>query len=101
MPCGAEFRQSLLQTELLCRCWCTLAEVGGREVEEVDDDEEQRQPKVRSHPQVDEAEQQQVRRHKVRAHVGGRGDVDGVARVQVPVVADLEDEEDKPAGGRC
>jgi hypothetical protein len=34
-----------------------VSEVGEGQVEEVDDDEEQGEPEVRAHPQVDEAEQ--------------------------------------------
>lgn len=48
-----------------------VAEVGEAEVEEVDDEQQLGEPEVRAHPEVDEAEEKQVRGDVVRADVGG------------------------------
>lgn len=73
-----------------------VAEVGKRQIEEIDYEQQLSEPKVRAHPQMDEAEEEEVVRDKVGADVGGGGDVDGVGGVEGVGVDELQDEEDEP-----
>lgn len=76
-----------------------VAEVGGVEVEVIGDEQQLGQHEVRAHPQVDEAEEQQVVQDEVGADVGSGGHVWSVGRVEVPAVADLEDVKSEPVSG--
>lgn len=73
------------------------AEVGERQVEPVEHDEQQGPPEEAAHPQVDEADAEQVVEDEGVRELGGRGDELG-GRVEVVEVGDLEDEGDDPAG---
>ena len=53
-----------------------MAEVGQREVEEIDDEQELGEPEVGADPEVDEAEEQEVVGNVVGADVPCSGDVD-------------------------
>lgn len=71
-----------------------VLEVLGGEVEEVDDEQHLSKPEVAAAPEVNETEPEQVVEDEVRANIGGSLDVDLILRVQVPAVANLEDEQD-------
>lgn len=73
-----------------------VPEVRERQVEEVDDDEQLGKPEVAAHPEMQEAEEEQVRRDVVGADVGGCVHVDGVFGVERPGVDELEEEDDDP-----
>lgn len=75
-----------------------VAEVGEAEIEEVDDEEEERQPVVRAHPQVDKAEEQQVGGDVVGADVGCSDEVGLVGGPEGVGVDKLEGEENDPEG---
>ena len=79
------------------RAWGgAVAEVGEGEVEEVDDDEQLGEPEVGAHPEVDEAEEEEVGGDVMGADVRGGGDVDGVAGVEGVGVDELEEEDEDP-----
>ncbi len=59
-----------------------VAEVGKAQVEEVDDDQELRQPVMAADPQVNEAKEQQVVGYKVAADVGCGIDMIGVGDIE-------------------
>jgi hypothetical protein len=71
-----------------------VAEVGEAEVEEVDDEQQLREPEVRAHPEVDEAEQQEIGGDVVGADVGGGEEVGLVCGPEGVGVDELEGEED-------
>jgi hypothetical protein len=75
-----------------------VTEVGKGQVEEVDDQKKLAQPEVRPDPEVEEAEQQQVRCNVVGANVGRGSGVDGVCAPERAGVDELQDEEDDPGG---
>jgi hypothetical protein len=60
----------------------TVAEVREAQVEEVDDQQQLGEPEVRPHPEVDEAEEQQVGGDVVRADVRGCDQIRGVGGPQ-------------------
>ncbi|KAJ8106087.1 hypothetical protein OPT61_g9774 [Boeremia exigua] len=63
-----------------------VAEVRKAQVEEVDDEQQLGEPEVAAHPQVDEAEEQQVGGDVVRADVCGGDEVGLVRRPEGPGV---------------
>lgn len=73
-----------------------VAEVRKAEIEEIDDDEQERKPEMTAHPEVHEAEEEEIGRDVVGADVGGGGDVGSVRGVEGEGVNELEDEEDEP-----
>ena len=73
-----------------------MPKVGAAQVEEVDYDQQQREPEVAAAPQVDKAEEEEVARDKVAPDVRGCRHVHAVLVVEVVAVAALEDEEDDP-----
>lgn len=73
-----------------------VAEVGEAQVEEVDDEQQLGDPKVAAHPEMDEAEEQEIGRDVVRADVGGGDEVSLVRRPQRPGIDELEGEDDDP-----
>lgn len=73
-----------------------MAEIGKREVEEVDDEQELCEPVVAADKEVDEAEQQQIVGNEVRANVCRGRHVHGVAHVQGVGVGELHGEEEQP-----
>lgn len=73
-----------------------VPEVGERQVEEVDDDEQLGEPEVRADPQVQETEEKEVRRDVVGADVGGCIDVHGIFRIERVGVDELQEKDDNP-----
>jgi hypothetical protein len=71
-----------------------VAEVRKAEVEEVDDEQQLGEPEVRAHPEVDEAEEEQVGGDVVGADVGGGEEVGLVCGPEGVGVDELEGEED-------
>jgi hypothetical protein len=76
-----------------------VLEVLGREVEEVDDEQHLSEPEVAAAPEVDETEEEKVVEDEVRANISGSLDINLVLRVQVPAVANLQDEQDDHVNG--
>lgn len=82
------------------KAWvCWMAEVKGRQIEEVDNQEQLCPPEVRTYEEHDEAELEKVAEDEVGAHTRCSSDEIGVLGEQMPDVADLEDEEDNPVDG--
>lgn len=77
-----------------------VAEVSSAQIEKVDHEQQLGNPEVAAHPEVHEAEEQQVVGDEVRANVGSSIDVDGVGRVQGVGVEQLQNVEHDPVDGR-
>jgi len=73
-----------------------VGEICSREIDEIDDEKELGQPVVGANPEVDEAEEEEVVGDEVGADIGGSSHVGGIVAVEVPDVANLQDEEDEP-----
>lgn len=73
-----------------------VPEIGGAEIEEVDDNDEQGKPEEGTGPEMDKGEDQQVVHNEVASHVGGGRDIGCLGRVQVPGVAELEEVQNDP-----
>ena len=58
-----------------------VTEISRREIEEIDDEQNFRDPEVASDPQHDEAEEHEIAGDEVRADVGGGRHVDAVGGV--------------------
>lgn len=81
------------------RAW--VAEVAKREVEEVDDDQEESDPEVAADPEVDKSEDEEVRCDEMGRNVAGSGKVElGGGLVEGEEVVHLEDEDDDPVYAR-
>jgi hypothetical protein len=76
-----------------------MPEVRKAQIEKVHNKHEFGDPKVAARPEMDEAEEQQIRRDVVGADVGGGRHVDAVGGVEGPCVDELEDEQDDPVEG--
>lgn len=70
-----------------------VAEVCQGQIGEVDHEEQLGKPEVRAHPEVDEAEEEQIVGDVVAAYVASGGDVSAVGGVERPCVDELKDEE--------
>lgn len=77
------------------RC-SAMAEIGSGKVEEVDDDEQLGEPEVAAHPEMHEAEEEEVVGDEVAADVCGSGGEDSIGCVECVRVVELEDEENDP-----
>lgn len=77
---------------------CVVAEVQGRQIEEVDDEHDLGPDEVRADKEHDEGKVEEVVDDEVAADAGGVVNGFGGAREEVRDVAELEDEEDDPGG---
>lgn len=73
-----------------------MTEIGKRQVEEVDDNQQLSQPEMIADPEMDETKEEKVGSDVVRANVGCGSDIDGVLGVQAPRVDELQNEQNDP-----
>lgn len=73
-----------------------VAEVREAQIEEIDDQKQLGEPKVASHPEVDEAEEQEIGGYVVRAGVGSGDEVGAVTGPERPRINQLQNEEYNP-----
>lgn len=77
-----------------------MSEISKREIEEVDDQEDFRDPKVTTDPKHDKAKEEQVVCDKVRANIACSTHILRVFGEQTADIAELEDKQHKPIQGR-
>jgi len=76
-----------------------VAEVKGRQVEEVENQDQLRPNIVATHEQHHECKVEEVADDKVTSYTGGCVDIVGIGGEEGPDISDLQDEEDNPVEG--
>lgn len=67
-----------------------MAEVGAGQIEEVDNDQQERNPEVTANKQVDEAECEQTVSDEVATNICGGSHVYAILMVEVPAISTLK-----------
>jgi hypothetical protein len=75
---------------------CIVAEVEGRKLEEIDNQNDLRKDKVSADEQHDECELKEIVEDKMTSDTSGSLDIGFFGGEQMPQVADLHEENDKP-----